>query len=78
MNITLYKYYILPEDTTNPTPLLGRILDEDMEAEKYLVTIYNTSQEFQGFKLMTFEDLQDYRVFKGKEEALDYFREYWT
>lgn len=77
MQITLNRYFILPIDTTIVDPIFGRISEEDQEAEKYLVTIYNTSQEFQGFQLMTFTDLQAYRIFMGKEEAIEYFQANW-
>lgn len=77
MIITLYRYFILPIDTSDPNPILGKIGEEDMDSEKYLVTIFNTAQEFQGFQLMTFEDLKSYRIFKGKEEALEYFQANW-
>lgn len=77
MEITLLKYFILPVDTTLTDPLLGKIDEEDQSAEKYLVKTYTISNVFQGFELMTFEDLQDYKIFKGREEAIEYLQEHW-
>lgn len=78
MQITLLRYYILPIDTTVPDPLIGKISEEDQEAEKYMVTTYNTSLEFQGFELFTFSDLQAYKIFKGREEAIEYYQANWS
>lgn len=77
MNITLLKYFFLPADTSDPNPIFGRVDEEDQATEKYLCKIFDSAQNFQGFQLMTFTDLQDYRIFKGKEEANDYFLEHW-
>lgn len=77
MIISLYHYFLLPIDTTVVNPKLGRIATEDMETEKYLVAIYDTSFDPQGYELMTFTDLQEFRIFKTKEDAQAYYVANW-
>lgn len=78
MLISIYHYFLLPIDTTVINPKLGRIATEDMETEKYLVAIYDPSFDQQGYELMTFTDLQEFRIFKTKEDAQAYYVANWT
>lgn len=68
-SISFLNNYICPLDTAEPIPYFGKIAEEDVESGLYLLASYSLTNDFEGYILLTVEDLQNYRIFKGKEEA---------
>lgn len=67
---TMDRYFIATADTTHPNPIFGKVDDEDMDAGLYLVAIFSLPQNYEGHQIFTIEDLKDYKIFKGREEAI--------
>lgn len=68
-SISFLNNYICPLDVADPNPYFGKIVEEDAESGLYLFATYSLTNNFQGYILLAIEDLQSYRIFKGKEEA---------
>lgn len=71
-SISFLSNYICPLDTADPNPYFGKIVEEDAESGLYLLESYSLTRDFQGYILLAIEDLQAYRIFKGKEESNDW------
>ena len=70
--ISLLRCFICPLDTSAADPIFGKIVEEDAETGIFLVANFTITNEFQGYIIMSFREMMNYRIFKGKEEAQAY------
>lgn len=75
MNFSMDRYYIVTLDTSDPSPIFGRIDDEDTDKDIFLVAVFNLPRDYQHHRLFTADDLKGFAIFKGREEAIEWVRE---